>query len=94
MANGARLRRGIRELAPDETHVVGFHHDHELGMDEVDPVHLAAAVPAEVGVGQLGESGQRRARPQAHRLPVNGVGARGHDVQRFAGASVARGRRT
>ena len=89
MADGGRLRRGIGELAPHEAHVVGLHHDHELGVHEIDPVHLAAAVPAEVGVGELGQARQRRAGAQAHRLAVDGVGPRRHDVQRIPGAPVA-----
>ena len=59
---------------------------------EVDAVDLAAAVPAEVGVGQLGDAGQGGAGAHAHRLSVDGVGARRHDVERIRAARRPDGR--
>ena len=46
------------------------------GVDQIDPVHLAAAVPPEVGVGELRKAGQCGPGAHAHRLAVDGVGAR------------------
>ena len=54
-AEGAGLGRGVGELPPDEAHMVGLHDHDEVGVHEVDPVDLAAAMTPEVTVSQLGQ---------------------------------------
>ena len=91
VTDGARLGGGVGKLAAHEAHVISLHHDHQIGVHEVDSVHLAAPVPTKICPGQLGQACQCSAGTHAHRLAVNGVRPCGHHVERLAVTPVTQG---